>query len=1000
IFTLLQPPIVRTGLLPHAQTPAHYKAPSSRDIPPVTLTNIPKVDSSVFQTYLSQVSSSYDAIRRAKAAAEEHEFLAAQKQAPLKPSSSDLQLNSIIEEGSPTRSGQSTTGTTVSASRARGQGTAPLSTVPSVYFESDFHLENPRTFDVVSERSEVTRTPRSGEKAKEKSNDAFPGTGRKALATNAILQEKLSWYLDIVEIHLISSISNASTSFFSALASLQALHKEATASVEKMQALRGDLSKLDQGMALGGLQVVNLKRRRENVRKLADAVAQLQEVIVSVSNCEKLVEERDYQKALDELDDVERLLAGEEPNRGREGLRSGSEEQVKMVDLRRLDVLDGASNDLDELRHRIGVGYERMFVDSLLGDLQKHVEAMPVEATLLRLGESLKTSRRGHRPLSTGELAYTKVDDEMREKLRFQITGLNRVRYIASASKAFRSAVLRELKSLVRRHLPSSSDDDNLSTMSGATQGGRQLSQQQKSSILARNLRNLDPEDAYTMLAGMYSGLTESLRRLGTQIKVLLDIASGLEEPLVSSRSTSKSRTNDDVRSRSASPAQYQKDQLMDILDMSTLLNQAIESTQGQIVKVLKVRSEQTVKLSLVDFVRYFSLNKLFVHECEAISGSGSAAINSVVDAQIKEFTSNLSDNQMRRLIQVMDADRWDAKDFGEKDSQMLSRILEASHRDPEAWTATSRIWEKPEDVDESPESSQSDKTSTTSGKEKVRSAVVDDQSYILPECALSLLRVMEDFLHLMTEMPTVIPDIAARLLDCLKLFNSRSSQLILGAGATRSAGLRNITTKHLAIASQALSFITALIPYVREFVRRHSATSSLMGEFDKVKRLYQEHQTGINEKLIEIMSSRAAVHVKAMRNVDWEAAEDTKAISPYMETLTKETGTLYRVLSKHLPESTVSLIMGPVFENYKTQWTEAFQSATLRSEHARQRMLSDVELFRSRIDKIGGSNGLGDHLKSIVNAKPIVSPPRSPAPEKKSSESAEPSKIEDKSSG
>src|SRR5690606_12940454 len=40
-------------------------------------------------------------------------------------------------------------------SRRAAHGPPPLSTIPSVYFDENFHLENPRTFDVVSERSEV-----------------------------------------------------------------------------------------------------------------------------------------------------------------------------------------------------------------------------------------------------------------------------------------------------------------------------------------------------------------------------------------------------------------------------------------------------------------------------------------------------------------------------------------------------------------------------------------------------------------------------------------------------------------------------------------------------------------------------------------------------------------------------------------------------------------------------------------------------------------------------
>ncbi|KAF5016597.1 hypothetical protein F66182_11675, partial [Fusarium sp. NRRL 66182] len=71
------------------------------------------------------------------------------------------------------------------------QAVTPLSTIPIVYFEEDFHLENPRTFDVVSEKSEVVRQP---SKPLAGNGAAIePSTvGRKALATNAILQEKLS----------------------------------------------------------------------------------------------------------------------------------------------------------------------------------------------------------------------------------------------------------------------------------------------------------------------------------------------------------------------------------------------------------------------------------------------------------------------------------------------------------------------------------------------------------------------------------------------------------------------------------------------------------------------------------------------------------------------------------------------------------------------------------------------------------------------------------------
>lgn len=72
------------------------------------------------------------------------------------------------------------------------------------------------------------------------------------------------------------------------------------------------------------------------------------------------------------------------------------------------------------------------------------------------------------------------------------------------------------------------------------------------------------------------------------------------------------------------------------------------------------------------------------------------------------------------------------------------------------------------------------------------------------------------------------------------KQFNSRTCQVVLGAGAMRSAGLKNITAKHLALASQSLSVMVSLIPYIREAVRRRLKTNqaTLLIEFDRLKRV------------------------------------------------------------------------------------------------------------------------------------------------------------------
>lgn len=963
ISTLLQPPILRSGLSLHPGAQSAPRAPSSKEIPPVTLTNIPHVDSKAFQPYLSQAGSLYDAFQRAKEGVDEGGSHSSKK-----PSYSAARQDTFTGSlgqasqkrinpapavpGSPIERFQPNRGKSGIKTR-RGQAQVhSLTTVPNVYFEPDFHLENPRTFDIVSERSEIVR-PQPGVNG----SAITPGSsGRKALATNAILQEKLSWYMDTVELHLISSISTASASFFAALGALQELHLEASDSVAKIQTLRRDLAKLDKDMAIGGLKVAAMRRRRANMRKLEDAIQQLSRVLEAVTRCEEQIDNGQIEDALQRLTDIERLIGGRlEDGPSHELEKSSQHAKENSFDLRGLNALEGIVNDMAQLRKRIGKGFETRLLEALLGDLRNHVDTTPSFVTFQRWDQASQRLRPSY-SRAVGSSTYLQLDDSMRATLKSHIKSLNQADSLVPATVAYREAVLREIKTLIRRHLPSSNDDDAESTISASTQGGRHMTQQEKSTVLARNLRSLDPEDAEELLKKMYSDVGESLRRLGTQLKVLLDLTSNFEEPPSTQGPKSPlapPTASGDGYMTSAPPLPARtnppKEETQQALDMSQLLGEAVDIAQTQITKILKVRSEQSVRLPLSRFLTYFHLNRLFANECEAVSGRGGMALKTVVNAHIKDFVVEFTKNEKQRLIQGMDADRWDAKDFTISNSRILDRILEASTRDIEAWTRACIISENDSMSTRENEANGQAINGSGAAQDKVRSAVIDEQKYMLPESALTVMCGIEQFENLIVGIPSMTQEITSSLLDYLGLFNSRSQQLILGAGATKSAGLKNITTKHLALSSQALSFLIALTPYVREFLRRHSSVAGgLMTEFDKMKRGYQEHQVGINEKLVEIMSGRATAHVNAMKKMDWGTASNSQTVGGYMETLVKETTMLQKVLAKYLPEMNVRAIMEPVFSNYQDQLGKAFQEMDIKSAAAKERCVPAASHFFS----------------------------------------------------
>jgi vacuolar protein sorting-associated protein 54 len=413
-----------------------------------------------------------------------------------------------------------------------------------------------------------------------------------------------------------------------------------------------------------------------------------QEVVECVKRTDDLVDEGNYEEAADQMDRTGRLICGQQ--------EPGSE-RTELIDLRPLKALQGLDAGMQELQYRIGTGFAQRFTMTLLTDLRQHVEKVPKTDTLKRWSR-----QRGINPV------YMETSPELRKELLASLDGLARCGHTAPAIAGFRESATKEMKSIIRKYLPSSTDDDVDSMVSTSTRGGKQLSQQDKSSILARNLRALEHEDAEKMLVDIYTSVGEALRRLSTQTKVLLDVTSQMQSPPSESR-TSLEGTRSPPRSPNIAsmseklangapilpPRINVQDDLSQALDMSSLLGIAVDTAQTQITRVLKVRNEQTTRLSKSQFLRYFTLNKLFADECEAVSGRGGLALRGVINSQINGFVQTLGQTETSRISDKLDADTWNAIDVSEKDQSSLDKLLAAMDKDLPEWASdTPPLWE------------------------------------------------------------------------------------------------------------------------------------------------------------------------------------------------------------------------------------------------------------------------------------------------------------------
>jgi Vps54-like protein len=139
---------------------------------------------------------------------------------------------------------------------------------------------------------------------------------------------------------------------------------------------------------------------------------------------------------------------------------------------------------------------------------------------------------------------------------------------------------------------------------------------------------------------------------------------------------------------------------------------------------------------------------------------------------------------------------------------------------------------------------------SNARSRDRKREAVLDGNRYKAVWSALLLVDMVSSLLKLSVYFPAAAQDILTRLAELLRLYNSRTTQLVLGAGAIHSASrLRSISAKHLALCSHGLGLIQALVPHIRaalaaQLPRKHHV---LLVEMDRVAQDYSEHHEKVS---------------------------------------------------------------------------------------------------------------------------------------------------------
>ncbi|KAG9102162.1 hypothetical protein FS749_014941 [Ceratobasidium sp. UAMH 11750] len=840
-----------------------------------------------------------------------------------------------------------------SSNSASRSSLPPLSSVPSVYFNSSFDLSDPRTFATVTEQ---------GTGAAQQSTISSPTD----IALNQILQEKMSHYMDVVEQHLVREIAIRSAPFFAALSNLQDLQTEGAACLSRIARLKAQLHEVDNCQARRGLQVVHLQTKRDNLAQLQQVVKNVREVAEMGAMAKHLGDEGDHFAALGLTESIEALLERKEepehppetpPTSSRRPPRHAVQESGEVFSLPtviespdaptiafpRNDFAPPNSRDLTALAPtRLPVDLTSLVslseLPPKLSELKTNISAALQKDLLTLLAEDLVDQTADLESSSSTEpSSNTTRPEAWTAQLRVILDGLLRTGGVERAFAGYKEVALAQINMLVKAHQVSAGDVHDPSIQDSELNGKDN----------AGFVKKMQHDEFMRLLRSLYATLLKSIRT--TQEHGSL-IQKDIEE----------------IQQQHPNRAP-----LVDLTEECPAIVFAVaELASSCAAKLINARAEQHVGLPWPYFLELYNETSAFNVNSEILCRTMIIALRGAVNSQAKAYLSAFHSQRISESAKLVEEETWTAVDVSPKFQRLVLALVEAAVSNPPEILAQPSTTTVPSGED-------------ASGGPPPKYITIEDQQYHVVGATLQAIRLLVDYLSIIANLPLLTIDVMPKIIEFLKAFNSRTCQVVLGAGALRSAGLKNITARHLALASQSLTIMVALIPYVRETFRRHLSPKQavMLIEFDKLKRDFQEHQNEIYAKLISIMGDRLAVHCKSLQDINWAVPSSKPPPNNYMEVLVKETATLHKVLTRYLSAHASELIMSQVFAAINHRLSEEYTKIELPSQAAKDRLLEDAKYLHARLSALPGVGGLSSMLETVVMDKRLMVPvPPEPA--------------------
>ncbi|CAN0254260.1 unnamed protein product, partial [Ectocarpus sp. 4 AP-2014] len=320
------------------------------------------------------------------------------------------------------------------------------------------------------------------------------------------------------------------------------------------------------------------------------------------------------------------------------------------------------------------------------------------------------------------------------------------------------------------------------------------------------------------------------------------------------------------------------------------------ELMERSVSQLLSVRREHNcTKLDVDELKHLWDITVAFIQSVERLSGCNGYKLRSTLLSQAKAFVEARHEANKQTLVMRLDAEKWTQSDVTPERQAVLDRLSSGQvFRSSVPTTNADGTNGKegsgagggsgydngglrlPGDPPAQPNFVGGARSGGRKGgrAERRREAVVGGASFKAVGSALLVAEMSANFLQFADHFPTIGTDILTRLGELLRVFNSRATQLVLGAGAIHStAKLKSISAKHLALCSQSLGLVRSLVPFLKAALstRLPQKHHLLLAQMDAVAQDYRDHRDKILTKFVSMIEELIEARSGTLKLTDWD---------------------------------------------------------------------------------------------------------------------------------